>query len=64
MYGRRLTCKGEREIFELKQSDFFGEVELLINSFAFNRVVSTKYSVLGKITKRNFRTILTHFPSF
>lgn len=64
MYGRKVSVKGEKELFELKQSDFFGEVELLINSYAFNKVVSTKYSVLGEITKRNFRRILTYFPSF
>ena len=63
-WRKRLSAREEKALHYLRVRDNFGKVPMILSTVARRRVVSTKYTILGKLEKRQFGTITQYFAGF
>lgn len=61
---RSLFQRTDRAIALLKWNDHFGEISMIFDCPTFARVISSKFSLLGRLNKQNFARISRVFPGF
>lgn len=62
VWRRSLFSRNERPIASLRANDHFGEISMLFECPTFAKVQSCNFSLLGRLNKRNFATIIQAFP--
>ena len=64
VHRRSLFKRTDRPIALLKCNDHFGEISMIFDCPTFARVMSSKFSLLGRLNKHNFARISRAFPGF